>query len=70
VAHRYEGTEIETAEALPFWCGVDEVPYDRMWEDDRYWVPLLFNRQMFVGFFVVDAEAMQSMELKRLVLLC
>jgi 8-oxo-dGTP diphosphatase len=61
-----EGTLIETDEALPFWCGVDEVPYDGMWEDDRHWLPLLLRREMFAGFFVFDGEAMQSMELKRL----
>jgi len=66
IAHGCEGTEIETDEALPFWCSIDEVPYGGMWEDDRHWLPLLLQREMFAGFFVFDGEAMQSMELKRL----
>jgi len=66
VASRFEGTPIETPEAKPFWCRVEEVPYEGMWEDDRHWVPLLLAREMFAGFFVFDGEAMQSMELKRL----
>ena len=65
-ATRYEGAEIETPEALPFWCPVDEVPYDGMWQDDRHWLPLLLRRERFAGFFVFDGEAMQSMELNRL----
>lgn len=33
------GQPTETAEARPFWVPVDRVPFDRMWEDDRYWLP-------------------------------
>ena len=28
-----------TAEADPFWCRMDEIPYDEMWENDRIWLP-------------------------------
>jgi 8-oxo-dGTP diphosphatase len=66
VANGCDGTQIETDEALPFWCGIDEVPYDGMWEDDRHWLPLLLRREMFAGFFLFDGERMLSMELKRL----
>ena len=66
IAHGYEGTPVETCEALPFWCDVGAVPYDGMWEDDRHWLPLLFARERFAGFFVFDGDVMQSMELQRL----
>jgi hypothetical protein len=26
-----------------------EIPYDQMWDDDRYWIPLLLAKQPFVG---------------------
>jgi len=66
IANRYEGTAVETDEAAPFWCGVNDVPYDGMWEDDRHWLPLLLRRERFAGFFVFDGEAMLSMKLDRL----
>jgi hypothetical protein len=38
-ASTHSGTPHATREADPFWCPVDEIPYERMWEDDRYWLP-------------------------------
>ena len=29
----------ETDEMEPRWFGVAEVPYDRMWQDDKFWLP-------------------------------
>jgi 8-oxo-dGTP diphosphatase len=45
-----------SAEAEPFWCPVDEIPYDRMWDDDRYWVPHLLDGTKFRGDAVFDAD--------------
>ena len=52
----FDGEAHETAEADPFWCPVDEVPYDKMWSDDRYWLPGLLRGDKFDGDFVFDAE--------------
>ena len=41
------GEPRETDEAIPLWVPVDEIPYDRMWADDRYWLPLLLERRTF-----------------------
>jgi len=29
--------------------GLRPIPFDRMWEDDRHWFPLMLSRQFFVG---------------------
>lgn len=42
-----EGEPVETDEAVPIWCRHDDIPYDEMWEDDRYWLPLLLERRAF-----------------------
>src|SRR5690348_9168613 len=39
VARDLAGEPIETVEATPFWVSVDAVPFEEMWEDDRYWLP-------------------------------
>ena len=39
VSSNFEGTPTHTAEADPFWCRIDEIPYDEMWENDRIWLP-------------------------------
>ena len=44
--------------ANPLWTAIDEIPYDRMWPDDRIWLPLLLERRPFLGRFVFDGDAM------------
>ncbi|MCG8468643.1 MAG: 8-oxo-dGTP diphosphatase [Gemmatimonadetes bacterium] len=46
-ADTIEGEPRETEEAIPVWSSLDAVPYDRMWEDDRYWLPLLIENRPF-----------------------
>jgi len=29
----------ESDEIKPFWFELDKIPYDKMWEDDIYWLP-------------------------------
>ena len=35
-----------------------EIPYDEMWDDDRYWLPLLLAGQRFRGYFIFDGPTM------------
>lgn len=39
VSTDFEGDPARTAEADPFWCPIEEIPYDEMWENDRIWLP-------------------------------
>lgn len=64
LADDYEGSPVETAEALPFWSAIDAIPYDEMWEDDRYWLPLMFEGKTFVGLFTFDGDAMLTQEIE------
>ena len=56
----FEGEPIETDEADPFWCKVDEIPYDRMWEDDDRWLPLVLKGKNFTGRFIYEGETIVS----------
>ena len=57
-ATQFTGTLTETDEALPFWCDVDAIPYEKMWQDDIFWLPLLLKDQTFRGFFTFDESTM------------
>ena len=50
------GEPIETDEAVPLWTNVDAIPYEEMWADDRFWLPLLIRGQRFRGAFLFDGE--------------
>lgn len=57
------GEPTETDEAIPIWTPLDQIPFDRMWEDDRVWVPLMLAHKPFVGRFLFDGDKMIAHEL-------
>ncbi len=59
----WEGTPRATEEADPFWCPEDDIPYNKMWKDDAWWMPQLLARKQFRGRFIFDGETMLSMSL-------
>jgi 8-oxo-dGTP diphosphatase len=52
------GEAVETDEAVPLWTPLDSIPYDRMWEDDRHWLPGLLDGRTFRASFHFDGEKM------------
>lgn len=64
LAPDYEGDPIETPEADPFWVPVDQIPYDQMWEDDQYWLPLMLEGKTFTAFFTFEGESMLTKEVE------
>lgn len=38
-------------EMKPEWFSYDSIPYDTMWPDDRYWIPIMLAGKHFIGRF-------------------
>jgi 8-oxo-dGTP diphosphatase len=57
-ASGFEGDLCETREAAPLWTPLDSIPYERMWADDRLWIPLMLRGTRFRGWFIFDGDAM------------
>lgn len=58
--NEYRGTPTETREAKPEWFHFDRIPYDRMWADDRHWLPGMLAGKYFRAWFQFDGESMRS----------
>jgi 8-oxo-dGTP diphosphatase / 2-hydroxy-dATP diphosphatase len=43
----FTGEPRETEEMRPQWFPIDVIPFDSMWPDDRYWVPLFLDGKKF-----------------------
>ena len=50
----FTGSPMESEEMKPKWFFVDKLPYNQMWSDDRYWLPMFLNRKRFEGKFVFN----------------
>ncbi len=57
-ANGFMGELQETEEAIPIWFPTDQLPYEKMWADDRLWMPLLLTGKSFDGRFLFDKEDM------------
>ena len=62
----FDGEPVETPEAVPLWRRIEDIPYDRMWEDDRIWLPLLIAGRHFEACWIFDDDSMLDYDLKLL----
>ncbi|OGY45932.1 MAG: hypothetical protein A3J62_04010 [Candidatus Buchananbacteria bacterium RIFCSPHIGHO2_02_FULL_38_8] len=52
LAREFSGEPKESDECLPQWFKLDQIPYDQMWDDDKYWYPeALAGRPIKKRFF-------------------
>ncbi|WP_419162669.1 8-oxo-dGTP diphosphatase [Candidatus Palauibacter sp.] len=63
-ADALDGEPSETDEAVPLWAPVDEIPYDRMWADDRYWLPHLLENRAFEAFARFEGDRLLDCEVR------
>jgi len=52
----FRGQLKESSEGILSWIDFEKVPYEEMWEDDRYWLPLLMEGKNFRGEFYFNQE--------------
>jgi hypothetical protein len=44
----------DSSEGRLKWFSKSRIPYDRMWDDDRYWLQLMLDKKRFDAIFVFD----------------
>lgn len=56
VASDFDGEPQETEEMKPFWFDLDKVPYDKMFPDDKFWLPMIIEGEYVIGNFKFDKD--------------
>lgn len=56
VASDFDGEPQETDEMKPFWFDLDKVPYDKMFPDDKFWLPMIIEGEYVIGNFKFDKD--------------
>ncbi len=64
-AEEYCGTPKETEEMRAQWFNENQIPYNQMWPDDKYWLPFLLKNDKFVGEFNFGAKGIDSYRLNK-----
>jgi len=52
----YNGEPKESEEMLPKWFKINEIPYDKMWEDYKFWLPKVIEGHSVYGRFLFGAD--------------
>lgn len=60
----WSGEPQETEEMRPAWFRFDEIPYEKMWEDDRYWLPRALLGEKLIGRVWFDASEVHIKEME------
>ena len=60
----FKGSLKESSEGVLKWFPLSEIPYDEMWQDDRYWLPLLLEGRDFDGTFYFNEDASRLLDFK------
>ncbi|MDD2565661.1 MAG: 8-oxo-dGTP diphosphatase [Candidatus Gracilibacteria bacterium] len=50
----YNGEIQETEEMKPEWFSINDIPFDKMWEDDKYWMPRIIAGEEVEYEFTFD----------------
>lgn len=56
ICTKWEGIPKESEEIRPEWVKLDKIPYDKMWDDDKYWLPKVLSGENITGHFVFSVE--------------
>lgn len=56
IAYDYNGTPVESDEMSPCWFDLENIPYDKMFKDDKLWLPYVLQGKKIKAHFVYDKD--------------
>lgn len=65
-SYSYKGTITESEEAKPVWFNKNSLPFSNMWDDDKYWLPIVIEGGYFYAEFKFNGEKMIDMKIQRM----
>lgn len=54
ICRSWQGEPTETEEMAPKWFKTDELPLEKMWDDDRYWLPRVLEGEKLKCRFMLN----------------
>ena len=64
-AKNWQGQLKETEEMIPQWFKLSEIPYNEMWDDDKFWLPeVLKGKKLQAQFIFKKGETIDKTNIK------
>ncbi len=51
---KWEGTPKESEEMKPQWFDINSIPFESMWDDDKYWLKHVLSGKIVTSEFLID----------------
>lgn len=65
IATKWQGVPKESEEMQPKWFSINNLPWEEMFSDDKYWLPLVLEGKKLDAFFEYDKNwNLQKQEVK------
>lgn len=65
IATKWQGVPKESEEMQPKWFSINNLPWEEMFSDDKYWLPLVLKGKKLDAFFEYDKNwNLQKQEVK------
>lgn len=56
MVYEWEGVPSESEEMNPKWFDINNIPYEKMFPDDKYWLPLILEGKKIRAYFDFDKD--------------
>jgi len=63
-ANDWDGEPRETEEMRPQWFAKADIPFDSMWPDDKFWIPLMLDNKLFKGIVTIEDNTIQQCDIQ------
>ena len=69
LAEKWEGEPIESDEMNPKWFEIKNMPYDKMWPDDIYWLPRVIEGEFIKAQFTFgDNDIIEDKKIENVIM--
>lgn len=60
----WDGEPVEGEEMTAEWFSLDKLPLDKMWDNDKHWLPRVLNGEKIKGWVVHDEKNTVSIDMR------
>ena len=56
IVNEWDGEPAQSDEMDPRWFDIQDIPYDKMFPDDKYWLPIILEGKKIKAYFEFDID--------------